>query len=92
MKQITLRWISKIVLIQQMVISSLLSHLLTLITFNRTPKKNKIIYFDGLLYEIEQINDKIARQLSLEVDFTENPIILEANTATLHSIARLSDR
>ena len=70
--------------------------------FNVTSKNNKIIYFDGLLYwkeillppgayEIEQINDEIARQLSLEVDFTESPIILEANTATLHSLIRLSD-
>ena len=65
--------------------------------FNVTSKNNKIIYFDGLMYwkeillppgayEIEQINDEIARQLSLE----ESPIILEANTATLHSIIRLS--
>ena len=65
--------------------------------FNVTSKNNKIIYFDGLMYwkeiilppgayEIEQINDEIARQLSFE----ESPIILEANTATLHSIIRLS--
>ena len=66
--------------------------------FNVTSKNNKIIYFDGLMYwkeillplgayEIEQINDEIARQLSFE----ESPIILEANTATLHSIIRLNN-
>ena len=44
--------------------------------FNVTSKNNKIVYFDGLnwkeivfpygAYEIEQINDEIIRQLSLE--------------------------
>ena len=46
--------------------------------FNVTSKNNKIVYFDGLnwkeivfpygAYEIEQINDEIVRQLSLEVN------------------------
>ena len=65
---------------------------------------NKIIYFDGLLwkeivfpnglYEINQINDEIVRQLSLELDFTDSsqsPIILEPNEATGHSIIRLTN-
>ena len=72
--------------------------------FNVTSKNNKIVYFDGLnwkeivfpsgAYEIQQINDEIVRQLSLDLNFTdetESPIILEANTATLHSIIRLAD-
>ncbi len=63
----------------------------------------KIVYFDGNskeivfpygAYEIDQINDEIIRQLSLELDFTdatESPIILEANSATLHSIMHLEN-
>ena len=72
--------------------------------FNITSKNNKIVYFDGSnwkelvfpsgAYEIEQINDEIARQLSIELDLrdpSESPIQLEANTATLHSIINLAD-
>ena len=66
--------------------------------FNFTYRNNKIIYFDGLVfwkdilsppcaYEIEQIYNEVARQFSLD----ESPIILEANTATLHSNIRLTN-
>ena len=74
--------------------------------FNVTSENNKIIYFDGLLYwkeivlppgayEIEQINDEIARHFAAKslnyIPVDSAPIKLEANTATLHSIIRLSD-
>ena len=65
--------------------------------FNVNSKNNKIIYFDTVewkeivlpygAYEIDQINDEVSRQLSFE----ESPIIIEANTATLHSIIHLDD-
>ena len=64
-------------------------------------KNNKTVYHDGVewreiifpygAYEIEQINDEVSRQLSLKLEFEESPIIIEANTATLHSIIHLSD-
>ena len=74
--------------------------------FNVTSENNKIIYFDELLYckefvlppgayEIEQINDEIARHFASEsfnnITIDSAPIKLEANTATLRSIIRLSD-
>ena len=74
--------------------------------FNVTSENNKIIYFDGLMYwteftlppgayEIEQINDEIARHFAAEsfnyIAIDSAPIKLEANTATLHSIIRLND-
>ena len=46
-------------------------------------------------YEIEQINDEIARHFASEsfnyIAIDSAPIKLEANTATLHSIIRLDD-
>ena len=69
--------------------------------FNVTSENNKIIFFDGLLYwkilvlppgayEIEQINDEISRQLQVEAEsLGDNPIQLEANIGTLHSIMSL---
>ena len=74
--------------------------------FNVTPENKKIIYFDGLMYwkefillpgayEIEQINDEIARHFAAEtfncIPIDSATIKLEANTATLHSIIRLND-
>ena len=69
--------------------------------FNVNSKNNKIVYYNGTdwkeiilpygAYEIEQINDEVIRQLSLELEFEESPIIIEANTATLHSIIHLDD-
>ena len=69
--------------------------------FNVNSKNNKIIYFNGIewkeivfpygAYEIQQINDEVNRQLSLELEFEESPIIIEANTATLHSLIHLDD-
>ena len=74
--------------------------------FNVTPENNKIIDFDGLMYwkefvlppgayEIEQINDEIARHFASEsfnyIAINSAAIKLEANTATLHSIIRLND-
>ena len=63
-----------------------------------------MFYFDGTnwkeivfpygAYEIKQFNHEVFRQLSLELHFTdesENPINIEANTATLHSIIQLDD-
>ena len=64
---------------------------------------NKIIIFNGSFnwteillppgaYEIEQINDEVSRQLHIEIEnFGEPPIKIEANTATLHSIIRLTN-
>ena len=72
--------------------------------FNITSKNNKNVFFDGLkwkeivfsygAYKIEHNNDEIVRQLSLDLNFTvetESPIILEAKTATLHSMIHLAD-
>ena len=72
--------------------------------FNITSKNKKINHFDGSLlsktvflyrtYEIDQINDEICRQLSVELQLSnpkESPIILNANTATLHSIIYLTN-
>ncbi len=45
-------------------------------------------------YEIAQLNNKIIRQLSLELDFTvadDSPIQVEANEATLHYIIHFYD-
>ena len=54
--------------------------------FNITSKNNNIVNFDGLnwkeivfpygAYEIEQINDEIVRQLSLEVNFSDETEVL----------------
>ena len=69
--------------------------------FNVTSENNRIIYFDGLMYwkkftlppgayEIEQTNDEISRQLQDEAEsLGDNPVVPEANTATLHSIIHL---
>ena len=72
--------------------------------FNVNSSKNKFVYYKGTnwkeiifpygAYEIKQINDEGIRQLSLELNFeddSENPIIIEANTATLHSNIHLAD-
>ena len=41
-------------------------------------------------YEIEQINDEISRQLQVEAQpLGKTAVVLEANTATLHSIVHL---
>ena len=66
--------------------------------FNVTSENNKLIATEGLLYwkviplppganEKEQNNDEISRQLQQEAEaLGEAPVVLEANTATIHSV------